>query len=151
MFKKLTNWSRLLTLSITAVTIFFCLSCGNEFQLPEVDPRGPKPETVPELYVYIQSQDDVNPTRLEIWLDKGEPFRYSGVIRKIDGSSLQFLVKNQFAGFDWYLQCKFINPEALRSLNKGDIVAVEGRLEAVFPFLAQGAIRFNGCLVYSHQ
>ena len=157
MYKLVFNGCKAAICAMACLAMTLPISCQQAPQLPA-------PVSVQEVYQDYSRDKEENPTRLKSRVDSGEISAFSGYIWKIDGKSLQFLIKEGkveellseegASARDAYVQCEFPEETSVVRFNLGQRVTVYGNLDEAFDegmFRVTGdgrAIKFKDCALY---
>ena len=109
------------------------------------DPTAtPLPTSVPftELYDFMQSEKNSNPTRVEYFVDVARPSVIEGQITNIKDSKLQFHVHKRTLRRDEYVECAFRQKGSVIRLNVGQLVKIYGELDTV-----DAAVKLKNCRI----
>ncbi len=142
---------KIIMTAVVAVVLLSLLACS-EGQ-PKPTPTPIPIEQVEDVYADYQREKTDNPTRLESRIDRKEIRAFQGTIDKIDGSKIQFSIKERAGGKDEYVECDLEDSKRVLSISVGDSVTVAGKLDKAFPggklgdagFKDNRAVKFKGC------
>ena len=116
-------------------------------------PPLPTPASPQQLHQELKSDSLVREI-LNERLDDREHIVLSGVIDKVDGDSIQFLIKRESFDRDEFVECEFDGDAETPSLYAGQTVTVYGRLDKAF---SRGfskyskSVKLNECRLLSAQ
>lgn len=94
-------------------------------------PPLPTPASPQQLHEELKS-DSIVREILNERLDDREHIILSGVIDRVDGASIQFMIKHESFNRDEFVECEFDGDEETPSLYRGQTVTVYGRLDKAF-------------------
>ena len=134
-------------IGLFSVWLFAHLSCETSQQ------TLPAPVPAKALYKFLSDEQAKNPTRLEKRVDSEQLVGITDTIGKIEGSTIQFTIKEEMWAKDAYIECDFEDSDNVTMLNKGDQVTVYGKFHKAFPtgklgdfgFKDNKAVKFRDC------
>lgn len=115
------------SIASTVAVVLLLMACKGEDKPLMLPPSVP----VHALYEQLQNDKELNPTRVDRWIDQRQIRAFHGSITKIDDSKVQFHIKERFLASDLYVECKFANRNSVLLLNKGQNISVYGHLTRV--------------------
>jgi hypothetical protein len=102
-------------------------SAGDPAPTPAPTPT-PTAQPAGGLYQYFQREKELNPVRFDRLMDERGSYGLTGEISAIDGTKVQFLIKQRRFRRDMYVECKFSNEEDMVDLNLRQMVTLYGKV-----------------------
>ena len=138
---RTTILSRLVFLPVFLVLVVLLAACGNGLPTPTGTPvPTPTAQAVVELYEFFQAEKERNPVRFDRIMEDEDLFGFTGIVSRIDGSTIRFHIAERRLRRDLFVECEFRESQDMLSLSVGEKATLYGKIDK-----AKRVVRFEEC------